>query len=671
MGENNKILDVTYGNFSCRLEGFDDSVETMKSVVGYFQDLSGDAMFRDDPTAIPDVDAIARLAAQQSGSAVSIERDDNGIHLKVMADEQDETPALTQDSTPALAHHQNEEGSDDASQDEFYEDQEDEGDTIDAFAPQDFDVTADDAAAADVGASSDDEDAPDETVLAPQARFAAPSSVEESDTSVADKLLRIRAVVGRGAPPKLDNSYAGDLADADETARQRTVNPLAQRLAELAKRNSDVAEPDDAEEEVAAIKSVPLTLLPEERVGFEADTEVDVADEDDAMDLGAPDDMTDEHHDNMHEDHDEIADQGDDADVDEATDADADADDGHDSAMDDNDLDEEHAVQADHSASHDTDNEDPTHDVTADVSVDAIAEQETTSHDEDDATDGQQPEDTPAPRAERIEAPLLLTTRHQPVTDDDDDDDDFDLHEEVAKIERELASRPGNELARHGLPRTVEDAMSRILMKTDLELDMQETRDGRDAFAQLKAAVAATEAARQLGDTGAKSRDVSAMFRDDYGAIEGGENSGGSALPPLKLVEPVGEPPLEPRLTASETAAGARLREIADITKANSTETAPLTFADFAREQGATDLVDKLEAAAAYIAFIEGESDFSRPQVMRVVQTASDVEVSREDGLRCFGRLLRQARVIKLNNGRFQIADNTRFRPTGSQAARG
>ncbi|MFT7145337.1 MAG: hypothetical protein ACJASZ_000203 [Yoonia sp.] len=142
-------------------------------------------------------------------------------------------------------------------------------------------------------------------------------------------------------------------------------------------------------------------------------------------------------------------------------------------------------------------------------------------------------------------------------------------------------------------------------------------------------------------------------------------------MEPIRSEKSAEGPSSSLRDVAPLTEAAARLRGIAAASKATSTESEVLTFANFAQQHGATDLVDKLEAAAAYLAFVEGESDFSRPQVMKVVQSATEAEVAREDGLRCFGRLLRQSRIVKLSNGRFQLPDNTRFRPSGNQAARG
>ena len=328
-------------------------------------------------------------------------------------------------------------------------------------------------------------------------------------------------------------------------------------------------------------------------------------------------------------------------------------------------------------------------DVDADISAssdDVIAEvDEILGADElrpldEENTDNAAPADS-AEAAEGDVPPLVLENETSVSETDDDhddynDDDEFDLEEEMAKVEAELSARKGDDIARHGLPRHVEDAMSRIMSQTDQHLNQPENRRHRDAFAQLKAAVAATEAARQLGDKGADQRDPDEAYKDDLGAHSAKDKSDARSTPPLKLVK---SQEVKPPVSRSSTRAAVstpldtysdRLRQIATLKDAEPVEDKG-GFADFASAHGATDLVDRLEAAGAYICLVEGEADFSRPQVMKVVQSATAEEISREDGLRSFGRLLRQARLVKLENGRFQIADNTQYRPLGGRAAQG
>lgn len=615
MDENTQILDVTYGNFSCRLEGFEDSVETMKTVVAYFHELAGHDRFMDITPQAPDMATLAALTEAQIGAPVDVEGEGNQVSLRVRKD------PVEDDLSDDIA----------ALEDAIADD-------ADAQADED---AVDDVAVVDAGADDFDFDV---------------------DASVADKLERIRAVVDDGAASDTED-YAEDLSDDAET----------------------MAGSDD--DELAQLKNV----FDDGRVDEDVATEDAVADDDMVEEIAAADDL------DALEDSPDVEDE-------DADDLAAALD-----AIDDEDnVDEAVSTEAEAEAA-DIEMADDAEASDDEVAEDEVAEDDLAEADEDHDDADEASDDTDR-------SPLVLTASdavseaEEPAPKKSrlgDYGDGYNLQEEVAKVEAEIAARQGNEVARHGLPRSVEDAMSRIMSQTDQHLNQPESRRHRDAFAQLKAAVAATEAARQLGDQ-SETRDPDADFKDDLGAHDAEEMNQDQSTPPLKLIKsemispedtlekpaddvvaepvekkqpasaaktrmievPAPEAEQKPQAPKPMDAASERLRKIA-AQKETDGAIESTGFAEFATSHGATDLVDQLEAAGAYICFVEGNSDFSRPQVMKVVQSASKEEITREDGLRCFGRLLRQARLVKLSNGRFQVAETTQYRPEGDKAAQG
>jgi hypothetical protein len=82
------------------------------------------------------------------------------------------------------------------------------------------------------------------------------------------------------------------------------------------------------------------------------------------------------------------------------------------------------------------------------------------------------------------------------------------------------------------------------------------------------------------------------------------------------------------------------------------------SFQEFAERTGATSLPEMLEAAAAYTAFVEGRPRFSRAQVMsKIARLGDSEEFSREAGLRSFGKLLREGRIRRVQDGQFVLSD--------------
>lgn len=85
-------------------------------------------------------------------------------------------------------------------------------------------------------------------------------------------------------------------------------------------------------------------------------------------------------------------------------------------------------------------------------------------------------------------------------------------------------------------------------------------------------------------------------------------------------------------------------------------------LASFAERVGVKSMADMLEAAAAYATCIEKRDRFTRPQLMRrLMASAGGKPISREDGLRSFGTLLRTGRIEKISRGHYALAEHSPY----------
>ncbi len=691
-----KILTVSYGTFSCTLEGFDESFDTMKAIAEYFRDLAADDRYFGAEPPTPDAEMLARIAEKEITRRVEARMETSGIVLRPAA---------------ALASQQ-------ATQ----------------SAPES-------APELDVAGQPAPTEAPAEVAAEPQIKAEAapvmPPPVEAEPViepvappapaadGVAAKLQRIRAVVGKSAQqpttdyiedihanaPSDDFDLTSVLEASEDTSADQVfdeveaeVETVEAEAPEAEVDDSDVADfgaldeetPEDATEEAFdhVEETVIGTITTPEAIEDDAENEVidedpaAFADEEDAPQVEA----------------DEVVEE-----VAETTDVAAEVEDAPEAVAEEvseAEVDEEPAPQpvtprrtrvirvkrADFERAvsegdlEEVNEEDtPVLETAQDAPQDALnlaeldglddinVEADSTLSDEEEAEFLAQLADIDDDGEE--DAQVNDLSQNAFLMDDDlEEEDDVEISPQVLRPRRALLDNAADE-----------SDMSRLLDRTDEQLSAPEHDQRRRNLAHLKAAVAATEAARRMGEDSDKEAEAERnRFRNDLSeAVRPTRPVAGGVQPrratpserrserprsaPLKLVASQRiDVPTEASVTQTISPVRPRRVSSAELATETALETAS-SFAEYAEEVGANDLPDLLEAAAAYTSYVEGLEDFSRPQVMKKVrEVLEDDSFNREDGLRVFGTLLREGRISKVRNGRFQVSEQTRFKPAAN-----
>ena len=785
MVTNNKVLTVSYGTFSCTLEGFDDSFGTMKAIAEYFRDLASDDRYFGAEPPQPDADMLARIAQREISRQVQASTSATGILLRA-TDAPDAVaeqspvaqPAVTPSPPPqpaaadvAVADAKAEEAEpEEVAQAEVADTKAAPVEAVEPVAapveaasvetaeaqaapPDAVEVESSDADPAEAEAEVTETDATDDVVETVEAEAAGAETAEaeiaetvtETEVEVAAEVEEVEveteAAPAEAAPAEdhqvemievsVEETVVAEVIETVEVEEVKEQTDDNAALAAVMAATTDVTDEDTAEavasDDVAAepapkpdaefipaadsiaakLQRIRAVVSQNDQVvssddytedehaepfvagvAHEITQALNAEDEDQPTSpaVQAADDEISRVLDQLDASHDDVT-----KDVQTQTQSDANA------LFDDLDDDD----SADDLISDDIDNilgVDDQADLVADdqkpkVRARIVKVKRSELQAAIEAGDLEEIEDDEAPESDQPQQDSSLT-----------EEDEAELLRELASVEAELA--PETESVETAdvteaidapsvaepeetalavqvsaaAPAVKEDEadLSRLMDAADEKLDDPETSSSRETYGHMRAAVAAAQAERAAGGTVGQHTEDEAYREDLASVVRPRRPTTGGTRPrrpaadarpaPLKLVA-------EQRVDegAGQVRRGAvRPRRVMTVPLEDADHVGSAEgeggFADFATRVGATELPDMLEAAAAYLSFVEGREQFSRPQLMNKVRQIKEDEFNREDGLRSFGQLLRDGKIQKTGGGRFTVSGQIGFRPDTREA---
>jgi plasmid stability protein len=690
VGNNNsKILTVSYGTFSCTLEGFDDSFGMMKAIAEYFRDLAADDRFFGAEPPTPDAAMLAKIAENEISRRVEARTENGGLVLRPyqqvphqpeaeaepvvtpvtdLVEEDDTenaepffTPPVARAINPAksiaerleriraAAHHEVDEA-------ELTEDPVAAADETEEETPQPIEVAEDETPDVDIEDLTEEPEADwdDEELAATAVDDAEDVDAPEQDQDIDDDVDALLAAVAEEAntAPAFDTTFEDEADQVDDL-------------------DSMVAIAEDALDTDMELEG----LLD----SFDSDDDVEDLEESDEIEDSDDDFLLEDESEDLTADHEEP----------EETPT----------------LPEDFRAQILHVkggklaevvdiAFDEDDYEDQTPAVDS-ATLDAIFADDSDEKPADGPASSLLPED---------EADLLRELAAVEASDADDTEDDwYDalLDEDEVEItdgenlftkDPKAALDNAQDLSSLLAGSSADEEVSRLMSEAEEQMAQPEVNRRRNTIARLKAAVAAKRTDGNRIPSGNDTEASSVTYREDLAVAAPPATAPALPAPakrpnaaPLRLVaeqkivpqrddadhapttpRPTAIKPVRPRRVTVGGRGGAAAQAVAqplpEVTEAPQA-TPARSFQAFAADHDVEKLPELLEAAASYITFVEGREKFSRPQVTTHVRVVMGPRYSREDGLRAFGQLLREGKLLRLEGGRFTVSDGIGFQP--------